>query len=77
MTDSAKLVEAIKRSGLKIGFIASELGLSSTGFRNKMEGRSDFTVPEMLKLSALLNLKASQRNEIFFAKNVDEMSTRA
>ena len=37
MTDTKRLLEAIERSGLRKGFIASKLGITTYGFQKKVE----------------------------------------
>lgn len=71
MTDTQALSQAIQQSGLKKNAIAEKLGLSAYGFMRKVNGFSDFTVPEMEKLCEILDIKATQRQRIFFAKVVD------
>lgn len=76
MTDTKKLNEVIKNSGLKQGFIASKLGLTSYGFARKRDNLSSFTAPEIDVLCDLLKIDSlEQRFEIFFAKAVDSEST--
>lgn len=66
MTDTKALRTAISESGLQKKAICRSLGMSYATLRNKVDGHSDFTVSEMTKLCALLNLSVQQREEIFF-----------
>lgn len=67
MTNTEKLEAAIRDSGLKIAFIAEQLGLSRGGLRNCITGKSEFRVSQIQKLSALLKLSREKRDEIFFS----------
>lgn len=72
MTDGKLLKEKIDASGLKISFIASQLGITPQGFYLKLNGTNDFKVSEVKKLCELLNLtRLKERDAIFFADNVD------
>ena len=76
-TDINLLNEYIKKAGYKKTHIAKELKLSNQGFSNKITGKSDFSVPEILKLCDLLKIKNDVREKIFFTLNVDETSTNS
>lgn len=65
MTDSARLREAIRRSGLKYAYIAQCLGLSAYGLQRKIDNRSEFRVSKIIRLSELLGLPEQERSEIF------------
>ena len=69
MTNTELLEEAIKKSGLKKGFIAEKLGLSRTGFANCINNRAEFRVGHVNTLCELLNIDTDQRNAIFFARH--------
>lgn len=69
--DRALLFAAIERSGIKQYKLAEALGLSRTGFALKVSGENDFKMGEISALSKVLNLNAQERDEIFFADNVD------
>lgn len=75
MTDTEKLNKAIKNSGLKISFLADKLGLSSQGFYNKINGKTEFYSSEILILSDILGLTFREREEVFFAAIVDKKET--
>lgn len=69
MTDTYKLEEAIKESGLKKSFIAEKLGLSRQGFLNKCNNSSAFTSVEINALCQILDItKLTEKEAIFFAK---------
>lgn len=68
MTDTNALKRKIKESGLKYRFIASELGVTYQGLKNKVENISEFKVSEMHTLCKLLGItEQSDKEKIFFA----------
>lgn len=69
MTNTELLEQAIKKSGLKKGFIAEKLGLSRTGLSNCINNRAEFRVGHVNALCELLNIDENQRSTIFFARN--------
>lgn len=76
MTDTKRLLEIIEQSGLRKGFIASKLGITTYGFQKKVENKSQFKAEEIKILCELLNITSLKEKEnIFFAENVGKMST--
>lgn len=76
MTDTKRLLEVIERSGLRKGFIASKLGITTYGFQKKVENKSQFKAEEIKILCELLNITSlKEKEKIFFAENVDKMPT--
>lgn len=76
MTDTERLLKAIEQSGLRKGFIASKLGITTYGFQKKVENKSQFKAEEIKILCELLNITSLKEKErIFFAENVDKMPT--
>lgn len=76
MTDTVRLNEEIKRSGLKKGWIAAELGLSNYGFLRKINNESQFKAGEIKGLCQLLKITSlKKRDEIFFTDDVDKKTT--
>ncbi|WP_077611994.1 hypothetical protein [Clostridium sp. Marseille-P2415] len=76
MTDTVRLNDEIKTSGLKKGWIAAELGLSSYGFHRKINNASQFKAGEIKGLCQLLNITSlEKKDEIFFADDVDKKTT--
>lgn len=76
MTDTEKLIRAIKVSGLKKGFIASKLGITTYGFQKKVENKSQFKAEEIGILCDLLNITSlKEKEKIFFAEKVDNLPT--
>lgn len=66
MIDLEKLRNLIDDSGLKMNFIASELNLSRESLYQKLEGKTEFKVSEVQKLTRVLNMSNDMRNIIFF-----------
>ena len=71
MYNGALLKNVINDSGVKLKFIALHLGLSEYGLRRKIEGFSEFKNSEIIAITELLRLTISQRENIFFAKEVE------
>ena len=76
MTNETLLRNAIARNGMKIKFVAERIELSYQGFLNKMTGKSEFNAKEIVNLCKLLHIERHERDNIFFAKEVDETSSR-
>lgn len=64
--DTAKLDEAIEKSGLRIAYILEQLGISRQAFDQKRKGRYAFRQSEVYVLCDLLNLDEDKRSLIFF-----------
>lgn len=72
MTNTVRLNNEIKKSGLKKRWIAAELGLSSYGFWRKINNENQFKAEEIKELCQLLRITSlRKKDEIFFADNVD------
>jgi len=68
MTDSKELRRLINEKGLKLGFVAQELDLSSYGLQKKIDNQNEFKISEVSKLCELLDIvDADERMRIFFA----------
>ena len=65
MINTQLLGQKIKESGLKISFIASELGITQQAFQNKRSGRSGFKKLEKDKLCEMLNISEAEVPYIF------------
>ena len=73
MTNTVLLENLIKKSGLKLTFIAEQLGISRHGLYKKIKGLAQFTGPEIKIMCRLLGLKTWAKIEpVFFADEVDE-----
>lgn len=73
MTNTAMLKSLINESGYKREHVAKRLGISRFALYQKVNGRSDFTATEIQNLCEVLGIqKLSDKERIFFAKEVDE-----
>lgn len=68
--NGAKLRGRIAESGLRKQDVADKLGLSGTGFRNKLQGETEFVLSEIETLQQILHLNNQERDEIFFSADV-------
>ena len=76
MTNTVRLNELIKKSGLKKGWIADRLHLSSYGFRRKLWNKSQFKAGEIKVLCELLGIASLEEiSNIFFNDGVDKKTT--
>lgn len=68
MTNTEALKLKIKEQGLKQGYIAEKLGLSSYGFAKKVNNMSEFKATEISLLCDLLKITSLKEKEsIFFS----------
>jgi len=67
MTNTAKLNEIIRVSGLDRAFIAHMLGISSSSFENRANGLTQFKTADISIMRDLLNLSNDQMMDIFFS----------
>lgn len=65
MTDTKRLKEVVRQSGLKKSFIAEKLGISYAGYNKKESGKSEFLSSEIVILKGLLHLSNKDVSEIF------------
>ena len=73
MTNTELLRDIIKRSGMKIGFIALKMGISRAALSGKINNRSAFNQYEIEKLCSLLSIRSLEVKEaVFFATDVDK-----
>ena len=66
--DTRKLKALLMLHGHTQADLATLVGCSTTTICNKMNGRSDFTQPEMQKIIREYRLSADQVNDIFFSR---------
>lgn len=67
MLNSDLLRDKITESGLKKSFIAEKLGITTSGFYLKENGKNEFTASEIKALRELLSLSDKDTKTIFFA----------
>lgn len=72
MTDSEALRLKISEEGLKLKFVAQQLGITRQGFRLKVNNTNEFTSGEIQKLCEILNISSLKEKErIFFTQHSD------
>lgn len=72
MTNSELLKKKIEESGLKISHIASFVGISRQLLWKKVNNKTSFNQYEIEKMCSILKItKLSEKESIFFARNVD------
>ena len=72
MTNTEEMRKLIKNKGLKLSYIASQIGLSPRAFTLKLENKYSFTVEEVAKLCEVLEIKSlKERDRLFFAQRVN------
>lgn len=75
LNEFIQLRELVEKNGLKIKYVASELGVTPQGLHNKLSGKTEFTHTEIRKLGELLG--TSDVNRIFFAQKSELDSTKS
>ena len=71
MTDRKLLNQAIVDSGITITALAKKVGIKRATLYNKLNGKSEFTGTEIVKLTDVLHLSDDLRDQIFLGKNVN------
>ena len=67
MANTELLREKIDSSGVKITFLAKEMGITYMALQNKMNKKVDFKVDEARAIKKVLRLTAEEVEAIFFA----------
>lgn len=67
MTNTELLIEAIKKSGLKMTFVADRLGISRQSLNRKIKNQCQFKASEIKEFGDILNLSGKEKERIFFA----------
>ena len=76
MTDTILLRRKIESMGIKLVFVAERLGITKQALDRKLKDGSDFKAYQMIILKDMLRLSNKEAREIFFAKDVEELSTK-
>ena len=77
MTDTKRLEEKIKESGITKVHIGKKLNLTPYGLSKKIKGITEFKAEEISRICKILNIADLQEKEdIFFAKLIDSKSTK-
>lgn len=69
------LRDKIEESGYKLSFIAKRIGITYAGLLKKINNETEFKASEIQKLADMLNLSLEEKEEFFFTKYVDKIST--
>lgn len=72
MTNTKLLREKIDKSGYKMGYIASQIGITPQGFYLKLNNTHQFKAAEIQMLCKLLDIDSEEMKAIFFATEVAE-----
>lgn len=67
MTDSAALRARIRERGLKMTFIAQQIGVTLSTLSRKISGRTGFTQKEIKIIAQILGLTDKETCSIFLA----------
>lgn len=65
------LKKIIREKGLKVLWVAKQLGLSREGLYKKLSGEREFKASEIYKLGVILSLSAQEVQDIFFKNKSD------
>lgn len=66
MVNLEVLKSTIKRSGMKVCVVAEKSGVSRMTLYNKLNGKGEFKVSEIIGLCEALHLTNAERDSIFF-----------
>jgi len=75
MTNTVLLRKKIESMGIKLTFVAERLGISKQALDRKLKDGTDFKAYQMIILKDLLRLSNKEARDIFFAKDVEKIST--
>lgn len=70
MVNLTALKTMIDDSGISFTRLAENTGMSRETLYRKLEGETEFKVSEIYALSVSLKMTMTERDEIFFCKNV-------
>lgn len=71
MVDTKSLEKKISESGYRPRYIYDNLGITRQSFDSKKKNKRKFRAAEIFTLCSLLNISDSERQEIFFAEEVN------
>ena len=70
MTDSQKFKDYMKERGYTVKTLAEQVGISHESLYQKIGNERAFKATEIMRISEILGMSTSDRDEIFFAKEV-------
>lgn len=77
MTNTVLLKKKIQERGVKIGFLVKKLNTSYHWLNQKIENKRDFKAWEIVAMCEALEITSlEERDQIFFANNVENSSTQ-
>ena len=76
MTNTDLLKEKLRESGYKLLHVAAACGITYAGFLKKLNNETEFKASEIVALKKTLRLTNAERDAIFFASNVEDLSTK-
>lgn len=71
MTDIALLKEKIENSGMTMVSISVKAGISRETLYNRLSGKGEFHVSEIVGLAKALNLSKTERDKIFLQNKLN------
>lgn len=72
MTNTTLLKSVMVLRGFTIKSLARVVGMSTSSMSYKINNHRDFSISEVAAIKEAMNLSASERDEIFFATNLDK-----
>lgn len=72
MTDTDILQEKIEKSGLKLSYIAKEMGISRTSLYKKIRNQTPFDQYEIDDLCNVVGITLTEKELIFFGNDVNK-----
>ena len=70
MTDSKKFKDYMKERGYTVKTLAEQVGISHESLYQKIGNERAFKATEIMRISEILGMSTSDRDEIFFATDV-------
>ena len=70
MTDSKKFKDYMKERGYTVKTLAERVGISHESLYQKIGNERAFKATEIMRISEILGMSTSDRDEIFFATDV-------
>ena len=68
MTNRDLFQEIVKRSGLKMGYLAEKMGMTHQTLLNKLQNKTEFTVYEAQVFMDVTGCSAEERDAVFYAQ---------
>lgn len=65
MANTEMIRTLVKDRGLKYKYIASKLGITTTGLKKKIENEHEFKASEIVKMADILEVEPAVRDQIF------------